>query len=428
MADFLPPILDLLRSAIGLDPDSIGRPLLGRMVEERVQASGCASGWEYLARMQDQPGELTALVELVVVPETWFFRDMDGLSLLRRRAREATERRPFRVLSAPCATGEEPYSLAMALLRAGLAPEDIRILAVDISAEALKRARQAVYGQASFRGSLPPDYQDFFQAQAQGLEPVPRVREATVFRQANLVQEEFWEGQSELEAIFCRNFLIYLDQEHKAALLARMARALRPGGLLFVGSAEAMPLLLEQFKPVGRTGSCAYSPLAAPRRAARPEALPGLPSAAQPPRPARPLRPDRAPRATEDRPAPPAPASPTTAPAAIPPLPPDLLGEVRAWADQGRLEEAVARCAALLDRYAPSPDLFALLGEARQALGQEGPAEECFRKALYLDPGHEQALAHLTLLAEARRDAAGAQRFRRRLARTRQEQNRQERT
>lgn len=425
MADFLPPILDLLRSAIGLDPDSIGRPLLGRMVDERVQASGCASGWEYLARMQDQPGELAALVELVVVPETWFFRDMDGLSLLRRRAREAAERRPFRVLSAPCASGEEPYSLAMALLRAGLAPEDIRILAVDISAEALKRARQAVYGQASFRGPLPPDYQDFFQAQAQGLEPVSRVREATVFRQANLVQEEFWEGQSGLEAIFCRNFLIYLDQEHKAALLARMARALRPGGLLFVGSAEAMPLLLEQFKPVGRTGSCAYSPLASPRGAGRPEALPGQPSAA---RPTRPTRQDRTPRATEARPVRPTPAPPPAASAAIPPLPPDLLGEVRAWADQGRLEEAVARCAALLDRYAPSPDLFALLGEARQALGQEGPAEECFRKALYLDPGHEQALAHLTLLAEARRDAAGAERFRRRLARTRQEQNRQERT
>src|SRR5882757_9223554 len=150
------PFEALLKQAMGLDAASIG----ASAIEHAVQA----------------------LIETVVVPETWFFRDREAFAALARMAFEEWLRTRaehmqhmqdtqdmMRLLSLPCSTGEEPYSMAMALLDAGFPANRSHIDAVDISARALAHARRAVYGRNSFRGDRLDFRERYFEATAQGL-------------------------------------------------------------------------------------------------------------------------------------------------------------------------------------------------------------------------------------------------------------------
>ena len=124
----------------------------------------------YLRRLQTSLAELEELIELVVVPETWFFSDRKPFTFLEHYVK--SEWLPnrnngiLRLLSIPCSTGEEPYSLAMLLLNAGLTPDKFRIDAVDISKKALLKATNAVYNQNSFRGEDLPQRERYFQQTA----------------------------------------------------------------------------------------------------------------------------------------------------------------------------------------------------------------------------------------------------------------------
>ena len=112
-------IVQFLRETIGLDAGSIGRGVVERAILDRQTAAGAADAIAYLARLRSSKEELQALIEAVVVPETWFFRDpgaFDALSSVVRHGAVPMATEPLRLLSVPCSTGEEPYSMAMALL------------------------------------------------------------------------------------------------------------------------------------------------------------------------------------------------------------------------------------------------------------------------------------------------------------------------
>jgi chemotaxis protein methyltransferase WspC len=128
----------LLEAEIGLDLDSVGASSLRAAVAARMAARGVRDPALYASLLESRD-EREALVDAVVIPETWFFRDRVPFELLAERATPG-----LRVLSAPCSSGEEPYSIAMALLDAGLAPGGFRIDALDISAPLLARARAGI--------------------------------------------------------------------------------------------------------------------------------------------------------------------------------------------------------------------------------------------------------------------------------------------
>src|SRR6266481_6690402 len=145
-----------VRERIGLDAASIGSTLLQRSIRLRMKSHGLKKADDYYGLLQASSTEWSELIESVVVTETWFFRDNEPFITLLGLVQEwlpANRVGKVRLLSLPCSSGEEPFSLAIALLDAGVAPERFEIDAVDISARALARAERGVYGKNSFRGN-----------------------------------------------------------------------------------------------------------------------------------------------------------------------------------------------------------------------------------------------------------------------------------
>ena len=234
----------LLRAETGLDAALIGSAVLDRIVRRRLKLLGLSGLPEFLRRLENSPAELKELIESVVVKETWFFRDREPFHAFARIAREWLAQHPtgtLRALSLPCATGEEPYSMVMALLDAQVPPNRFEIDAADISTDALARAREAVYRKNSFRGADLSFRNRYFQSTHAGYTLHPQVRERVRFHHANLLGEAFTHRQSLYDIVFCRNLLIYFDRAAQAKALTQLAGLLTPHGWLFVGPAE-MPL------------------------------------------------------------------------------------------------------------------------------------------------------------------------------------------
>jgi chemotaxis protein methyltransferase WspC len=351
----------------------------------------------YVALFDKSPAEREELIENVVVAETWFFRDAESFCALVRMVKEQWQPEnpsgQLRILSVPCSTGEEPYSLAIALLEAGLPPERFRIDAVDISALALARAREGVYGKNSFRGHHLGFRDRYFRRSDEGLVLEANIRNRVSFHRGNIIAKEF-PVAALYDVIFCRNLLIYFDRETQRQAISQVRRLLVTNGLLFVGPAE-QPLITDfGFEPLG-------IPLAFANRKWR--------SSSE----ARPTRADGAqmPVVTGDDFAggPPNDRQPTRQ------AHPDL-ESVRSLGDAGNLTEASAVCEQYLRQHADSPQAWYLLGLIREASDDRG-ALECYRKALYLDPNHYETLQQMSLLAERDGNAAGARTLRSRAER-----------
>ncbi len=200
---------------------------------------------------EDAPA-IAALIEYTVVGESYFYRHPEQFAALQRYVFGSPE--PLRIWSAGCASGEEPYSLAMALLESGRAPGRDRILATDVSERALERAREGVYRPWSLR-RLPPELRArHFVEQGGALRIAPQVRALVAFERHNLARDPAPSGPFDL--VLCRNVLIYFDPTVTAEVLYRLAGAARPGGFLVLGPVElplAAPLAVEWVDAFGAT-------------------------------------------------------------------------------------------------------------------------------------------------------------------------------
>lgn len=433
----------LLQQKIGLNAMSLGPQAIARWVHQRMVVCGCADLAEYLLQLQTNAAELEALIEAVVVPETWFFRDREPFVFLGRYVQSEwlikRLNRKLRVLSLPCSTGEEPYSIAIAFLEAGLAPHQFHIDAVDISHKALAKAERAVYDAYSFRGNqsvvlqrqpgaAPSNLsiQDlYFRPIDDRYQLLDSVKELVSFYQGNVLGSDFLIGRPCYDIVFCRNLLIYLDQSARQKVFQVFVQLLHPEGLLFTGHSEISQLPPTQFsllKPVAAFVARKQPSISASLETKPSDRAikPSLTSTAQ--RLPNPLTVH--PLSTSKT------LSQPQAPSSIEiskPLPSQGLGltsahleTARERANQGQLDLAVELCEAYLARNSTDADAYVLLGEVQQANGQEHRAEQCFQKALYLQPRHEEALMHLMLIKEQRGDVAGAAIARQRLERLRQ--------
>lgn len=413
----LPALENLLQEAMGLNAASIGSAAIARAVQERLSACNLADPAVYLEQVRGSSAELQALIEAVVVPETWFFRDSAAFTALASMTRDewlpAHPGRALSLLSLPCSTGEEPYSMTMALVDAGVPLNRFRVDAVDISTRNLTLAARAIYGRNSFRGQDLGFRDRHFDATPVGFRLRDNIRQPVRFQQGNLLAADLLSGAAPYDVIFCRNVLIYFDRPTQDRALVALNRLLHDEGMLFVAPAETG-------LPTSHGLTSTRTPLAFAFRK----------GGAAPPAPKRKAAPPSAPLVLPRRVAAAGPVAQNARvpsavlaarPASVPSRQPAGVGvdlaEAGRLADQGRFVEAAKCCEEHLRKCGPSATAFYLLGLVRDATGGHADAAAFYRKALYLDAKHYDALIHLALLMAEQGDVAGAQVLRNRARR-----------
>jgi len=400
---------ELLRRETGLN---LSAAIVERAVAERVAILGLDNAQAY----PDAPtqSELKALVELVVVPESWMFRDAEAFTAATAEVRErlaAHPARTVRILSVPCAGGEEPYSMAMALCDAGVPRTGWQIEAIDLSDVALARARAGLFTRNAFRGAAIGFRERYFTAVGNDFQISDDLRTQVAFAQGNLLTLDITAGVGRYDIIFCRNLLIYFDTPTTALAVGRLATLLADDGILFAGYAEVPAFCASGFVAARRKG--AFAVHKERRSAARTEVA---------------ALPVRQPR--KERAAPPPASAPVRRMPAAPPAPKPLAPQDAAallacasrQAGLGDYAGAAASCHAALKIDAAAADAYFILGMVSECQKKPGVADEYWRRCVYLQPDHYEALCHLALLSEHNGDAAEALRFKQRAARVYQRQ------
>jgi len=435
----------ILTSRIGLDPAALGSSLIPRAVRIRMNELGLVDVSSYTSLISSSEIELQALIEEVVVPESWFFRDEVPFRHFQDHVHAGwvanPARAPLRVLSIPCAGGEEPYSIVIALMEIGLNARRYEVSAIDVSKRLLEVARRGIFSSNAFRGSDASFRDRHFRSHPEGFEIDPSLRSRVRFLQGSILDPGLLSGEPVFDVVFCRNLLIYLDERSRVGAMKVLDRLLAVEGLLIIGHADRLNLsaIDPAFTPAGDRRAFSYRKTTAPSPPgpltdASAQNLtwqaPQLPS----PRPSKlltwqpPQSPERittsqvpedarsgsAYRSTErlgsQSPSQLRPGSEAAASGS-------LLDRASELANLGRQDEAVALCEQVVRQAGPSASAYYLMGVIQQSVGNRTKGEECFQKAVYLDPGHDEALLALALSAERRGDAAAAAGFRRRAER-----------
>ena len=436
----------LLSERLGLSAELLGFVVVERALDFVIGKAGSADRAERIAHLLRGEGEeWEMLVDEVVVPETWFFRDRKPFQFLAsyvtEKWRAANPTGPFKVLCIPCASGEEPYSVAMTLLDAGLEADRIRIDAGEVSERALASARRGVYRKSSFREKSNYPGEQYLLRHPEGRRVREEVAALVHFEKANLLDLSVYRQRAPYIAVFCRNALIYFEERARREVIASLRDLLDEDGLLFTGHSELMPFLEAGYQRVDYPQSFAC-------RKAGPAHVAPVPRAAGPARAT--LKGGATPPETEGlqsifghcqiateapatihqarklrRIAPAYANKPLKAPQAAPP--PASIGEAGQLADRGKLEAATAICERLLAEGAQDPNVYSLLGVISESGGKLEAAEDLFRKALFLDPHHYQSLLHMSLLCERHGDIGGFRLYRARAGRvlSRQEGDRE---
>ncbi|MGY2412220.1 CheR family methyltransferase [Pseudomonas pergaminensis] len=406
-----PRFFAFLKERIGLDVASVGEAIIERAVRQRSQAVNAQTAGDYWLHLQSSVDEQQALIEAVIVPETWFFRYPESFATLARLAKvrlaEIKQMRALRILSLPCSTGEEPYSIAMALLDAGLAPHQFKVQGMDVSPLSVERARHAVYGKNSFRGGDIGFRDRHFTEYGDGYHLADRVREQVRLQVGNLLDPALLANEPSYDFVFCRNLLIYFDQPTQKQVFDVLKGLTHVDGVLFIGPAEGSLLGRHGMRSIGVPQSFAFSRHAEP---AQPEPVFKPMPAPLPQRSTAPIAPKPRPFTS---------ASAQVVPIKAPPSDAgDLLSQIATLANEGKSAEARAACERYLSSHPPAAQVFYWLGLLSDVAGSALEAQGYYRKALYLEPQHPQALMHLAALLESQGDSAGARRLQARAARS----------
>ena len=381
---------EFLLATAGLVFDESRRAGLSAVLADRLRVTGAVSVPAYLEALDGDRGELERqrLLDGVTVQETHFFRNTPQMEALRRRVlpellrRAAGRDRPLTIWSAGCSTGEEPYTLAMLLLELSpmLASQaKARIVATDVSAEALRAARRATYTGRTLE-SAPPMVRDrWFEPRGGGAlvvkEQVTRLVELQLH---NLVTDPPPFGPGEVDLIVCRNVTIYFNRATTGLLVGSFHDSLAEGGYLLLGHSETLWQVSNAFSLVPVGDAFVY------RRAhdARHNAPPRRRRVTTRPAPAVETKPvatvlpaaDLAPRARQPRS-----ATPDTGGLAH-------LAAAREHLAGGDYSAAVQAAEAAVQADSLLAPAYVLLGRARTTLGQDSGAVDALRKAVYLDP------------------------------------------
>jgi chemotaxis protein methyltransferase CheR len=248
----------LLKDHSGLDLSADKQYLIESRLLPLARKAGLAGLPELVQKMKGGSAAFIAqVVEAMTTNETFFFRDKIPFEhfrdtimpeLLQARA----GRKSLRIWCAAGSTGQEPYSLAMCLkeMSAALTGWRVEILATDLSQEVLEKSRAGIYSQFEVQRGLPIQLLvKYFRQIGELWQINADLRAMVQHRQLNLLHDFSQLGS--FDVIFCRNVMIYFDQDTKTNIFGRLARTIEPDGFLVLGAAETVVGLTEQFKPIG---------------------------------------------------------------------------------------------------------------------------------------------------------------------------------
>lgn len=251
--------------------------VLERKLRERLSALGLSSFAEYLEHLRGPNGrrELEDALELVTTHETYFFREDYQLRAFREEVLPALrsmrkEHRRLTIWSAGCSTGEEAFTIAMVIDASGLFRGwDVRIIGTDLSRRCIAAARKGVYGATAFRAT-PVEFASnhYFVETDAGRVVAKEIRHMCTFAQANLLDSSKCTVVGRVDAIFCRNVLIYLDAPARQQVVDNLYEQLVPGGFLMLGHSESLLNAPTRFAPVHLRDDLVY------RRPERPSVRP----------------------------------------------------------------------------------------------------------------------------------------------------------
>jgi chemotaxis protein methyltransferase CheR len=242
------------------------RYFVERRVQERIRACGAEGFRDYFSSMRfgESSGELQHLINAMTVNETYFYReDYQFAALTSGVLPYLAQRRPgpIRIWSMPCSTGEEPYSIAMAILEGWREADghDIEIHASDIDSNVLHQARAGIYGPRSLHRLSAELRTRYFGALPDGRFRLHEgIRGSIDFRPANLIDPRSTAHYREMDVVFCRNLLIYFDDLSRRQAVEAIYECLAPGGFVFLGHSESMSRMTSLFLPRNVGDSVVY--------------------------------------------------------------------------------------------------------------------------------------------------------------------------
>ena len=395
---------EVLADRTGLTFAPFSRQQIATRIDRAMRRCRAQSAEELLACLGRDPEELDELLLELTVGETYFFRDAQQFDLLRHTILPEIAQAhdgPLRIWSAGCATGEEPYSLAILLDQLGLG-ERARILATDICRGRLALAARGQYGSWSFRQMDQSVVRRYF-TRTGGVSTLdPRIRERVAFQPHNLAAAEHdpLPSIAPADLVVCRNVLIYLRPEAVRLVARRLLAALRPGGWLVLGASDPFVGDDVPCEVITTDAGLVYraphtAPQAAPRTAARPAPRPAL----------APVALERAPERVREG------SAAAMVVRATPHDPASSVAErIRTMIRQGDLADAGRACAAALDQHRVAPALHYLHAILLVAAGHLDEAIVAARRVVYLE--RTSPLGHLALARArlAQGDAEGARR------------------
>lgn len=413
-------IVEFLQQKIGMNPDSVGHDTMKKAIYTSMLAYDLDDLEYYYQLLHTDETVLQELIDAVVIPETLFFRDKQPFQALKENLKNFSrtfckEGEPLKILSVPSSTGEEPYSIAMTCLEAGLNYDEFEIHACDISQRLLDVAAKGEYGEYSFRG-CDPIYKARYFSHRDGYYQIDKALQKTVrFFQGNLIGSGFVNNIGQrFHIVFCRNLLIYFDRQTKRKALDAITLLLHDDGVLVVGHADTAILPSLGYKSFSHEfsftyvkGNSQHQPIVNVNKRLTQKGLELIEAL------------------TEAR-------SPSS-----PPSPPwekayemtneardeevktkkQLYQEIEQLFVEKEFLMARKLCETYTAEFGGDGKIYHMLGRIALAEGEIEIAEENFKKAIYLHPDDENALYYLTNIVTQRGDDEAARRYQQRAER-----------
>lgn len=253
---------ELVSRHTGISLAESKRELVYGRLSRRLRALNISKFSDYRALLEKgEPEELEQFSNMITTNLTAFFRENHHFDILTSELPAlqsgASGSRKLRIWSAGCSTGEEPYSIAMALREAipNIDAWDVKILATDLDSNVLSQGKKGVYAEDRLSGLSREQVQRWFlngKGQNQGkVRVVSQIQDMISFKQLNLMEP--WPMKGQFDVIFCRNVVIYFDKPTQSRLFSRFAEKLELNGRLFVGHSETLCKVTDRFELLGKT-------------------------------------------------------------------------------------------------------------------------------------------------------------------------------